>query len=162
MLEEFVSLGKWWLPNNPEVEVPGKLSFSSENGATLELLGSFYSSPFEEIGDILNSSSLTKSLNVNNNVQAGVAIDFIKPKETIILGLLDNNEEISLYRCSGEINKYEFSTERATLVFYIEYIFRKIHFNKEEDIQFKSISVQYHFSPKKNLSFYSFPHGKIP
>lgn len=143
MLEEFVSLGKWWLPNNPEVEVPGKLSFSSENGATLELLGSFYSSPFEEIGDILNSSSLTKSLNVNNNVQAGVAIDFIKPKETIILGLLDNNEEISLYRCSGEINKYEFSTERATLVFYIEYIFRKIHFNKEEDIQFKSISVQY-------------------
>ncbi|MEG4493335.1 ApeA N-terminal domain 1-containing protein [Microcoleus sp. D3_18_C4] len=47
-MEEFVSLGEWWLPNNPEVVVAGKLSFSPISGAKLELIGSFYDSPFEE------------------------------------------------------------------------------------------------------------------
>jgi hypothetical protein len=27
-MEEFVSLGKWWLPNNPEVVVAGKLNIA--------------------------------------------------------------------------------------------------------------------------------------
>lgn len=145
MLEEFVSLGKWWLPNNPEVVVPGKLSFSLENGATLELIGSFYSSPFEEIGEIENISLPSElfPLNEDSNVTSGVALDFIKPEETIILGLLDNNEEISLYRCFGTIKNFEFVKGRPTLSFNIEYVFRKIYFETEQDIKFKSISVQY-------------------
>jgi len=49
MMEEIVSLGKWWLPNSPEIVVPGKLSFSSNSEANLELIGSFYGSPFQEI-----------------------------------------------------------------------------------------------------------------
>lgn len=145
MIEKFVSLGKWWLPNNPEVVVPGKLSFSPENGATLELIGSFYSSPFEEIGEIENISWLSDFFpaNEDSNVKSGVAIDLIKPRETLILGLLDNNEEISLYRCSGRIEKLDILNERPILSFNVEYVFRNIHFENEQDIKFKSISVQY-------------------
>lgn len=138
MLEEFVSLGKWWLPNKPEVVVPGKLIFSPESGATLELIGSLYSSQFEEIGQVKISS-----IEGESNLTSGVRLDFIKPEEIIILGLLDNNEKITLYRCSGQVKSFEFTKLTASLSFNVEYVFRKIHFEYEQDIKLKSISVQY-------------------
>lgn len=138
MLEEFVSLGKWWLPNKPEVVVPGKLSFSPESGATLELIGSFYSSQLKEIGQVKISS-----IEGESNLTSGVRLDFIKPEEIIILGLLDNNEKITLYRCSGQVKSLEFTKLTASLSFNVEYVFRKIHFEYEQDIKLKSISVQY-------------------
>jgi len=138
MLEEFVSLGKWWLPNKPEVVVPGKLSFSPESGATLELIGSFYSSQLKEIGQVKISS-----IEGESNLTSGVRLDFIKPEEIIILGLLDNNEKITLYRCSGQVKSFEFTKLTASLSFNVEYVLRKIHFEYEQDIKLKSISVQY-------------------
>lgn len=138
MLEEFVSLGKWWLPNKPEVVVPGKLSFSPESGATLELIGSFYSSQLKEIGQVKISS-----IEGESNLTSGVRLDFIKPEEIIILGLLDNNEKITLYRCSVQVKSFEFTKLTASLSFNVEYVFRKIHFEYEQDIKLKSISVQY-------------------
>jgi hypothetical protein len=78
MLEEFVSLGKWWLPNKPEVVVPGKLRFSPESGATLELIGSFYSSHLKEIGQVKISS-----IEGESNLTSGVRLDFIKPEHFI-------------------------------------------------------------------------------
>ena len=138
MLEEFVSLGKWWLPNKPEVVVPGKLSFSPESGATLELIGSFYSSQLKEIGQVKISS-----IEGESNLTSGVRLDFIKPEEIIILGLLDNNEKITLYRCSGQVKSFELTKLTASLSFNVEYVFRKIHFEYEQDIKLKSISVQY-------------------
>ncbi|CCI36132.1 ApeA N-terminal domain 1-containing protein [Microcystis aeruginosa] len=138
MLEEFVSLGKWWLPNKPEVVVPGKLSFSPESGATLELIGSFYSSHLKEIGQVKISS-----IEGESNLTSAVRLDFIKPEEIIILGLLDNNEKITLYRCSGQVKSFEFTKLTASLSFNVEYVFRKIHFEYEQDIKLKSISVQY-------------------
>ncbi|MBD2043317.1 HEPN domain-containing protein [Microcoleus sp. FACHB-672] len=145
MLEEFVSLGKWWLPNNPEVVVPGKLSFSPVSGAKLELIGSFYSSQFEEIGQVegIELPSDFVSIEENFNLTSRVRIDFIKPEEIIILGLLDNNEEITLYRCSGRMKSFEFVKNRPNLLFNIACIFRKIHFQDEQNIKLKSISVQY-------------------
>lgn len=145
MFEEFVSLGKWWLPNNPEVVVPGKLSFSPESGATLELIGSLYSSQFEEIGQVEDIAFPNEIFPIEgeSNLISGVQLDFIKPKEIIILGLLDNNEEITLYRCSGRIKNFEFVKGIPSLSFNVEYVFRKIHFEDEQDIKLKSISVQY-------------------
>lgn len=145
MVEELVSLGNWWLPSNPEVKVPGKLSFSAESGATLELIGSFYSSQFEEICEVENIDFPSEIFPDDEILKSasGIALDFIKPKENIILGLLDNNEEITLFRCSGQIKKFEFVKERSSLSFNAEYIFRKIHFENEQDIKFKSISIQY-------------------
>jgi len=145
MLEEFVSLGKWWLPNKPEVVVPGKLSFSTESGATLESIGSFYSSQFEEISQVEDIALPNEIFSVEgeSNLVSAVQLDFIKPEEIIILGLLDNNEEITLYRCSGRIKNFEFVKGRPNLSFNVEYVFRKIHFEHEQDIKLKSISVQY-------------------
>jgi hypothetical protein len=144
MIEEFVSFGKWWLPNNPEFIVLGELSFSPNTGATLKLIGSFYSSDFEEIGETedINWVSDFFPANEADNVISGVPMRLIEPKETIILGSLDNNEEITLYRCSGKIMNWH-SDKEATFSFDVQYVFRKIHFKNEQDISFKSISVQY-------------------
>lgn len=145
MFEEFVNVGKWWLPNKPEKVVPGKLSFSPENGATLELIGSFYDSQFEEIGqaeDFIPPREVLPFRNANT-AERVVPIDFIKPEEIIILGLLESNEEITLYKCSGLVKNFEFAKGRPTLLFHVNYIFRKIHFQEEQDIKIKSISVQY-------------------
>jgi hypothetical protein len=145
MMEEFVSLGKWWLPNSPEVVVPGKLSFSPSSGAKLELIGSFYDSQFQEIGkakDLLPAGESPPSENAKITEES-IALDFIKPEETIILGLLENNEEVTLYRCSGSIKNFEFVKGRPNLFFQATYIFRKIHFQTEQEIKFNSISVRY-------------------
>jgi hypothetical protein len=133
MMEEFVSFGTWWLPNRPEVVVSGKLSFSPSNGASLELIGSFYDSVFQETGK-------TKDI-----AQISIPIDFIKPNEIIILGLLDSNEEITLYQCFGYIKRFDVFENRANIFFKANYIFRKVHFYSEQEIKFKSISVKYSY-----------------
>jgi ApeA N-terminal domain 1 len=145
MIEEFISLGKWWLPNRPEVVVPGKLSFSPSSGAKLELIGSFYDSQFQEIGQAKDFLPIGEKLPFEGAeiTEKSVALDFIKPEETIILGLLENNEEVTLYKCSGSIKNFEFVKGRPNLFFQATYIFRKIHFQTEQEIQFKSISVRY-------------------
>ncbi|BAY11527.1 ApeA N-terminal domain 1-containing protein [Calothrix sp. NIES-2098] len=145
MIEEFVILGKWWLPSNPAIVVPGKLSFSPESGAELELIGSFYNSEFQEIGQARDfiTSDAENSFWDSTLLERGVVVEFIKPQETIILGLLENNEEITLYNCSGRIKKFEFFKGRAIVIFNVRYIFKKIHFQEEESIKLKSISVEY-------------------
>lgn len=145
MIEEFISLGKWWLPNRSEVVVPGKLSFSPSSGAKLELIGSFYDSQFQEIGQAKDFLPIGEKLPFENAeiTEKSVALDFIKPEEIIILGLLENNEEVTLYKCSGSIKNFEFVKGRPNLFFQVTYIFQKIHFQTEQEIKFKSISVRY-------------------
>ena len=145
MMEEFVSLGKWWLPNSPEVVVSGKLSFSPSNGARLELIGSFYDSQFQEIGkakDLLPAGEILPFENAKITEES-IELDFIKPEETIILGLLEDNEEVTLYKCSGSIRNFEFVKSRPNLFFQATYVLRKIHFQTEQEIKFKSVSIRY-------------------
>ena len=101
MIEEFVSLGKWWLPDKAEVIVPGKFSFSPSSGAKLELIGSFYDSQFQEIGRAkdLFPTNIQPPFEGAEITENSIALDFIKAEETIILGLLENNEEVTLYKC---------------------------------------------------------------
>jgi len=143
-MEEFVSLGKWWLPNSPEVVVAGKLRFSPSSGAKLELIGSFYDSAFQEVGkakDLLpaGESLLSENLQIT---EENTILNLIEPEETIILGLLENNEEVTLYKCYGSIVNFKL-IERHNLLFHANYLFRQIHFEKEEEIKFNSISVRY-------------------
>ena len=97
-MEEFVSLGKWWLPNRLEVVVARKLNFSPSSGAKLELIGSFYDSAFQEIGKAEGLLPTGKSLlsEVKITEENIITINLIKPEETIILGLLENNEKLTL------------------------------------------------------------------
>lgn len=41
MLEEKTDSGEWWLPDNPDKKIKGKLAFNQTNGATLELVEPF-------------------------------------------------------------------------------------------------------------------------
>src|ERR687886_363237 len=143
-MEEFVSLGEWWLPNNPKVVIAGKLSFSPISGAKLELIGSFYESPFEETDKVKDLPSadkilLPKELHITEET---TTLDLINPEEIIILGLLENNEKVTLYKCFGSIKTFQL-IERANFLFDVTYIFRKIHFKTEQSIKFNSISVQH-------------------
>lgn len=115
------------------------------NGAKLELLGSFYDSQFQEIGPAkgLSPTDIQPPIEGEKITEDSIALDFIKPEETIILGLLENNEEVTLYRCFGQIKNFEFVKGRPKLFFQATYIFRKIHFQNEQEIKFKSISVRY-------------------
>jgi hypothetical protein len=47
--EQFEFRGMWWLPEDPAFQVPGILTFDPDDGATLELLGSFKKA-LEELG----------------------------------------------------------------------------------------------------------------
>jgi hypothetical protein len=131
-MEKFVSLGKWWLPNSPEVVVAGKLSFLPSSGAILELIGSFYDSLFQEVGEsqLFEEGGITQEITI---------LPLIKPEEIIILGVLENGEEVTLYKCSGSI----LHGDKPSLLFQAPYFFRKIHFKKEQEIKFNCISVQY-------------------
>lgn len=141
-MQDFISLGQWWIPSKPEVRIPGKLSFSSESLAKLELMGSFYDGSFVE-QDITSDVILADQENL---LKEGMKkLEFIEPEEIIILGLIENNEEITLYKCSGRIENFEFVKSRPTLVFYVEYILRKIHISNEESIKFKSVSIEYSY-----------------
>ncbi|MGB3695114.1 MAG: HEPN domain-containing protein, partial [Spirulinaceae cyanobacterium] len=71
-----------------------------------------------------------------------IALDFIEPEETIVLGLIENNEEVTLYKCFGKITNFD-SKGRLTLFFQATYIFLKIHFQNEQEINFKSVSTRY-------------------
>ena len=143
MLNEFISLGQWWLPSNPDLVVNGRLSFSPGTGAKLDLNGSFYPSPFEEISHLEENEK--SAIQVNSNQSVGVPLRLIQPEEKIILGLLDNNEKITLYGCGCSSGTLKFGAggNGACSSFNIQYIFRQIHFQKEEEIKLKSISIQY-------------------
>lgn len=145
-MEEFISLGKWWLPSNPEVAVAGKLSFSPISGAKLELIGSFYNLPFQEIGKVKDlPEEDTKLLSENPKITGEtIAFNYINREETIILGCLENNEEITLYKCSGSMSSVRLiEIDKPNFFFEATYIFRNVHFNTEQEIKFNSISVRY-------------------
>jgi|LakMenEpi03Aug12_release.lakeMendotaPanAssembly.Ray.scaffolds.fasta_scaffold111847_3 hypothetical protein len=141
-MQDFISFGQWWIPSKPEVRIPGTLSFSSDRGARLELMGSFYDASFVE-KDITSDVILADQENL---LKEGMKeLEFIKPEEIIILGLIENNEEITLYKCSGRIANFESVKSRTTLFFYAEYILKKIHMSNEESIKFKSIAIEYSY-----------------
>ncbi|WP_199333889.1 HEPN domain-containing protein [Oculatella sp. FACHB-28] len=142
MLEEFVGLGEWWLPSQPEVKLQGRLNFIPGKEVTLELNGSFYNSIFEEAGQPGEPIPAGQVADIWDETR-GVALKFIRPEEIIILGTLDNNEDVTLYKCFGRVKNVKLIGGKSVLSFRARYIFRKIHFQNEEDVRFKSISSRY-------------------
>ena len=73
MVEKFEYNGKWWLPDNPEGNITGTLRFTPDEGAVLDLMGSF-------------------------NGSFGIWIG--KPfKPEIILGTSSDGKNITLHKC---------------------------------------------------------------
>ncbi len=121
MNESFEYQGYWWLPDTPEEQVPGILRFDPDEGATLNLVGSF--------GGIKGSSGTMEDL-------------FPSPESGLILGFSVNGKAITLSNCNmtrGSFGMPGFptSTYSSSMIFVGE------HFERPEDIGFEGLSVEY-------------------
>jgi len=127
MIEEFEYKGIWWLPDKPERQISGTLRFTPAEGANLELIGSFRS--IEDINTIFAPG--------------------------IILGESSNGKSITLNECIETNRTFSFPGSQ-TSSFYANKIFVGVHFQKEEDIQFKNFSVRFsHLDEWVNISGFS-------
>lgn len=113
MIEEFEYKGNWWLPDNPEKKISGTLKFTLGERAVLDLTGSF------------TDKSLGKTL-----------------EPEIILGTSASGEYITLHKCLETKTSFSFQGDRISS-FDAHIVFLGVHFQKPEDIKFKSISLHY-------------------
>jgi len=125
-MEKFEYEGIWWQPENIENRLYGTLKYSPESGAYLELKGSFIA--------IAESDK-------NNKAIKAIEKDFLL-QPTIILGKTIDGKSITLYRCI-QIKLTQHFPGLAVSLFYVYFVFIGCHFNKEEDIIFKCISIEY-------------------
>lgn len=116
MIEEFEYEGIWWLPDKPEEQISGTLRFTPEEGAILDLIGSF-----RDIKDIDK-----------------------KLKPEIILGISSNGKNITLYKCF-ETKSTLSNRGFLTSSFYANLVFVGAHFERKEDIKFKKLSIHYSY-----------------
>jgi len=115
-MEKFEYEGFWWLPNNPEMQITGTLKFDPIKGAKLELLGTF-----RDLGDFDLSNPL-------------------QPK--IILGLTSNGKKITLYKCVESAQRLDIPGIMRSS-FYCSLVFVGNHFQREENIVFDTLSINY-------------------
>lgn len=124
MIEEFEYKGDWWLPDNPKKQISGTLKFTPRDGAVLDLMGSF--TDIKNIGEMLEPE--------------------------IILGTSASEECITLHKCLETKTSFSFQGARISS-FYAHVVFLGAHFQKPEDIKFKSISLHYlHLDEWTNIS----------
>lgn len=124
MIKEFDYKGIWFLPEKLERQVCGTLKFTPDEGAILDLIGSFK--------DITG---------INKMIDA-----------KIILGIASNGTKITLYDCF-ETNSNFSSTGFQTSSFHASIVFVGAHFQKTGDIHFKSLSIHYsHLDEWVNIS----------
>lgn len=114
MIEEFEYKGIWFLPEKPEGQICGILKFTPDDGAILDLIGSF-----KDIAEINK---------------------MLSPK--IILGISSNGKKITLYNCFENKSNFSFPGFQ-TCSFYVDIVFVGAHFQKTEDVRFKSLSIHY-------------------
>jgi hypothetical protein len=120
MNEAFELDGYWWLPDNLETRVPGKLSFTPGDVPRLSLMG---------------------ALNQNAKVSFSTT-EFINPE--IILGTTINGNSVTLYKClqtHGTIN-LGFNNGSSLTKFIAHFAFMGIHFLSPEEILFSSVNVR--------------------
>lgn len=113
MIDELQYEGEWFLPDKPEHKVCGTLTFIQDEGARLKLLGEFA---------------------VSNGFYVSCA------NLDIILGVTSNGQRITLFDCIAT-NAVSISLGIPTPKFYAHWVFVGAHFDKKEDIKFKSLSI---------------------
>jgi len=120
MMDKFEYKGRWWLPDKPEKQVSGTLRFTPNEGAILELIGSF-----KDTKDILKPEII---LGISSN---GKKITLHKCFET---------------KCFETKTKSNVSFPGLlTSSFYANEIFVGAHFQKSEDIKFRELSIRYSY-----------------
>lgn len=144
MIENFENKGIWWLSDNPSEKISGSLKFIPSEGAVLDLMGTF-----KEIQD-----RDIRNLNTFN--------------PEIILGISLTGEKITLHKCfetkTQKSTSFEGDNISATSTissFYSSNVFLGAHFEKKEDIKFKTLSIQYTYLEKwVNISGFTKQFGE--
>jgi hypothetical protein len=152
-MKEFEYNGMWWLPEKPKNRISGVLKFHPIDGANLELFGSF-----KKPKDFFEA--------------------LLKPN--IILGITSDSEIVTLYRCCESTSNISMSGILSSSLI-VNMVLIGHHFEKEEDIIFDSLSLNYshleewtkitgfhikfkHNSKNHNLEYevkYSYPPKKV-
>ena len=107
--------GMWWLPDDPDIQVPGTLTFDPDQGATLELLGSFKKN-LKELGT------------------------YPRPKQ--MLGSTSDGKFITLQDCF-ETRTRMAMPGMTTANFHADMVLVGAHFEEESEVAFKKLSVEY-------------------
>jgi hypothetical protein len=113
--ERFEFRGIWWLPDDPETQVAGILAFDPDEGASLELLGSFKKN-VEDLGAYLGTK--------------------------LMLGLSSNGKAITLRDCF-ETRTTMGMPGMITSTFHADMVLVGAHFEKEADVSFDKLWVEY-------------------
>ncbi|MGE0082950.1 MAG: HEPN domain-containing protein [Desulfococcaceae bacterium] len=116
LFDNFESNGFWWLPENPEKRISGKIFFDSKKEIRLDLLGAF-----QEI------TSFGRN-------------EIYRPE--IILGLTEDGKLCTLLTTTQIKSKFSFPGI-ITSLFSAKYLFIGIHFETKDSILFSSILVNY-------------------
>ena len=116
LLDDFELKGIWWLPEQPDLQISGILSFENEKKISLELLGSFH-----EI----------KSLGGG---------DYFQPE--IILGITDNGQVCTLFKNYETGSQLNFPGIRKSIIETRILLIGK-HFNKPDEICFSSFQANF-------------------
>ena len=132
MIEGFEYKGQWWLPNKHEEVLSGVLRYSHNDGASLELIGSFRDSE--------------ETLKIS--------------RPLVILGTSSNGKDISLHGCFL-IQARKSYPGFSTSLYFVSTVFVGVHFSKTEDSRFRIINVRFsHFDEWVNISGFTFPRSK--
>lgn len=116
MIKEFEYEGIWWLPERPHERLNGRLKYTPWDGAVLQLSGSF-----------LDADQIFQTL---------------EPR--IILGVSATGKPITLHKCIQTAYNYS-DRGFSTSSFHANLLFVGAHFEKPEDIRFKSLNVHYSY-----------------
>lgn len=119
MFEEFEYTGTWWLPDNPDKKIPGRLRFNQHEGAILQLDGCFTDDPTK--GALFNPE--------------------------IVNGASSSGINVTLHHCLGQRFSETISGHPPkrfyTSRLYAHEVFVDANFERPEDIRFSSLSVDY-------------------
>jgi len=116
LLDNFELKGIWWLPDQPDLQISGIISFNNEKKIILELLGSF-----REI----------KSFGADN---------FFEPK--IILGITDSGQFCTLFSNFETGIRLNFPGIHKSII-ETHTLFIGKHFNRTDDICFSSFQANF-------------------
>ena len=113
MIESIEYNGHWYTTENPDRQIAGTLTFSPDQGAYLNLIGSFHNGKDRE--DILELQ--------------------------FILGTTYDGIKITLYSCF--LTQLKSGSRGFTSRFLAQFVFVGVHFREKNELRFTTISIHY-------------------
>jgi len=136
LVEGFRYTGKWWLPDNPAIQIPGTLRFGQVDGAILDLQG-----------DLAGDTAMYRF------------------NPAIINGISSDGKDFTLYRCLGRgktIHHGEDFKRFETSTLFAHTVFVGVAFKSEKDITFNQLWVRYsHFDVWVGISGFTFEDNRV-